>query len=311
MDAPLQKEKSLAFATKLVVNSRDVGKYLDWLTRLMMVGIERGVLSAEILPPHSKESGEWVLVQRFSSPDKIEAWLKSEGRKKLLNELSPYLESKEVALSESKDSDLGSVSIAVATHVKDGREKAYFDYERRYQSAQAKMPGYHGAYVQPPKNGSVGTWVTIIRYDTQKSMNHWFNSEERKKLVAESDNLVRSTDFKNVTTSYPGWFPTEAGEGPPNWKTALLILLGLYPSVMFVIQYVMPLLQGYPMAVNNFIGNILTVSFTTWVSMPLFIKFYNAWLFPTDKTPKWVGSVSIISLLIFYALEIAFFWRYF
>jgi antibiotic biosynthesis monooxygenase (ABM) superfamily enzyme len=228
-----------------------------------------------------------------------------------MGELSPYLESKEVTLAESIDPTGGSVSIAVVTHVKEGHEKEYFAYERKYQSAQARTPGYHGAYVQPPQKSTPGSWITIIRFATSKAMDQWFASNERKELIAESNLLVSSTDFQNVATSFPGWFPSEAkaGEGPPNWKTALLILLGLYPSVMLVIKYFLPLMHGFFPALNNFIGNILTVAFTTWVTMPLFIKIYKSWLFPNPTTPKWVSPLSMLSLIFFFLLEIAFFWR--
>lgn len=317
MNAPIEKEASIALVTKLQVISQDVGKYLDWLARLMMQGVETsGVLSAETIPPVSSGGNEWVLVLRFRSQPQIDAWLQSDAHRRLFDELSPYLQNKEVAISEAADltyASRGGISVAVVTQVKEGYEKAYCAFESRYQSAQARSPGYYGAYVQPPLNGAAGTWVTVIRFDSQKAMEQWFESNERKSLLAESDKIVSSMNFQNVTTSFPGWFRSEAksGEGPPNWKTALLILLGLYPSVMVVILYFLPLVQAYPAALDNFIGNILTVAFTTWVTMPFFIYVYKSWLFPKENTPWWVSPVSIFSLLFFFAIEVAFFWRYF
>lgn len=299
--------------TKLEMHSADVGKYLDWLARLMMLGVESsGALSAEIIPP-SSEGSAWVLMQRFYTPEQIEEWLKSDVHQTLMNELKPYLDSKEVTLSEERDPTGGNISVAVVTRVKPGNEKEYFAFEGKYQSAQARMPGYHGAFVQPPLKNSPDSWTTIIRFGSPQAMDQWFASDERKKLMAESTKLVSSTKFQNVATSFPGWFPSEAtgDQGPPNWKTALLILLGLYPSVMLVIIFLMPLLKAYPLALDNFLGNILTVSFTTWISMPLFILIYKAWLFPSENSPRWINTIAIISLIIFFALEVAIFWRYF
>lgn len=285
------------FVTKLEVRTPEAGKYLDWLARLMMQGVESaGALSGEI-----SFAKEWVLVQQFSTQELIEAWLSSAERKKLMTELAPDLGSGKVALSEGLDPNYGFASVAVVTQVKKGQERDYFALESKYQAAQARTAGYRGAYVQHKG----GNWTTLIRFDSPEAMEKWFSSEERKKLVAAADHLVKSTAFHTVATSFPGWFPAEApGEGPPNWKTALLILLGLYPSVMLVILFLLPLLKGYPLAVNNFIGNIITVAITTWVTMPLFIKLYKAWLFPTQSTPPWVDWVSLGSLIIFFALEI-------
>lgn len=314
MNAPIQKETTLALVTKLELNSCDASKYLDWLARLMMLSVESSrVLNAEISPLGATQ---WILEQRFYTPAQIDEWLNSSEHRKLMEELKSDVDSKKVVISETIDSSYafkGGISVAVATRVKDGHEKAYFTHERKYQSAQARKPGYRGAYVQPPTSNTPGVWVTIIRFDSTQAMNQWMTSDERKKLMSESDSLVSSTDYRNVTTSFPGWFPTEAkpGEGPPNWKTALLILLGLYPSVMLVIKYFLPLMQGYSPALNNFIGNIMTVAFTTWVTMPLFIKLYKSWLFPNEHTPTWINLVSVLSILFFLALEVAVFWRFF
>lgn len=283
--------------TKLVVHSSETGKHLDWLARLMMQSVESsGVVSAEIY----SVGKEWMLLQQFYTQKQIDAWLASDGRKKLMREL----DSREVTVTESQDeafANMGCVSVAIATRVKKGQEDIYFDFERKYQVAQANAPGYRGAYLQPPTKGMAGIWTTIIRFDSPKSMDQWINSEERKKIVQESEQLVSSTDIQEVTTSFPGWFSTGSA-GPPNWKTALLILLGLYPSVMLVVIYLLPHMKGYPTAVNNFIGNTITVAITTWLTMPLFIKIYQSWLFPTVSTPKWVDPVSVLSLVILFAL---------
>lgn len=313
---PASKEPEPTLVTKLTVHSLDYSKHLEWLTRLMMAGIGSAeVLSAEIFPPLAGTT-EWTLIQHFSTQEQLQVWLKSPQHQELKDELKAPLDRHEVAIAEliePTDAICGSLSLAVVTHVRPGQEKAYYAYEIDYQSAQAQAPGFRGAYVQPPKKGGAGTWVTILRFDSEKAMNQWLSSEERKKLVLAARAFVRSTDFHNVTTSFPGWFSSEVGSStdPANWKIAMLILLGLYPSVMLVILYLLPLMQGSSMAVNNFIGNILTVAFTTWISMPLFIKMYKSWLFPDEKTPTWVAPVSVLSIFFFFALEVAFFWRFF
>ena len=89
----------------------------------------------------------------------------------------------------------------------------------------------------------------------------------------------------------------------------MLILLGLYPIVMLEIRYLNPALHGVPAAAANFIGNIISVALTTWVTMPLAIKAFTPWLFPKKETPTWVSPVSFALLLVIFALEIALLWR--
>lgn len=303
--------------TKLEVLSLDLATHLDWLTRFMMGAIECAELSSAEISPLVSARKVWILVQHFSTVEQMLDWLKSTQHQTLLNELKPYLDTGEVDLSESMGATAsigGSTSLAVVTQVKKGQENAYLAYEKNYQSAQARASGFRGAYVQPPKKGAAGNWVTILRFDSPKAMDRWLASEERKQLLVEAEPFVHSTDFHPVTTSFPGWFSTEVattGQDPPNWKIALLILLGLYPSVMLAIKYILPLMHGVTPALSNFIGNILTVAFTTWVTMPICIKLYRSWLFPTKETSKWVHIVSIVSLLIFFVIEIVLFGGFF
>ena len=236
-----QNETGFTLTTKLEIRTPDVPRHLDWLTRFMMASVESsGVLSAELLPsPSVLKTPIWTLAERFHTAEQIEAWLDSEPHRQLMNELEPYLKRREVVLSTSRDpTSGGSISVAVVTRVKEGQEAAYLAYERQYQAAQAIAPGYHGAYVQPPaipnhppSKGGAGTWITILRFDSPQAMDQWFASEARHTLLAECQPFVQSTDFHPVTTSFPSWLPEEvSGEGPSNWKMALLILLGTLPQ---------------------------------------------------------------------------------
>jgi uncharacterized protein len=301
--------------TKLEVHAGDVGARIDWLVRLMMAAVESsGVLSAEILPPTVSNQMHWTLVQCFHNEQQVQNWQASAQRARLLAELAPDLEKKEISISEAVDAgygSVGSVAVAVVTKVKPGLESVYLECEGKFQVAQSRYPGYRGVYVQPPTSNTPGMWTTLIRFESPASFQTWFNSQERKKLLEASDQLVSSTDYQHVGTSFPGWFPSDSAgsKGPPNWKTAMLILLGLYPIVMLEIRFLMPVLHGLPPALANFIGNSISVMLTTWLTMPLFIKLFKQWLFPTAQTAKWIAVGGTLACLLIYALLIALLWR--
>jgi uncharacterized protein len=308
-------QSALVHILRMDIHSGDVVKYVDWLARLMMVGIESSlVLSAEIIPPADAGTGQWTLVQRFYSAAGIETWRQCEPRRKLLEELAANLNNNELSLTETTDISygfVGSVAVAIVTHVKPGQEAEYRECERNFQSAQVKYPGYRGAYIQPPTTGTAGIWTTLIRFDSPDSLDNWFSSKERKMLLEKSEQVVSSTDYQMVNTSFPGWFPSqsEGRKGPPNWKAAMLILLGLYPIVILEIRFLMPMLHEVKPALANFAGNILSCALTTWVTMPICIKLFNSWLFPSANTPKWMNAAGIIILVCLYAAEIALLWR--
>lgn len=310
-----QSAANTVHLTKLSVKSGDVGEHVDWLTRLMMVGVGSGaVLSAEIIPSNSPDENVWTLVQRFHENQLLDEWQTNVDRLKLMEELTAKIESNEIALTEAISSSygtVGSVAVAIVTHVKSGLETTYREFEKQFQSAQAKRRGYRGVYLQPPTKKTPNVWTTLIRFDSPDALDEWFVSGERRKLLELSDPVVNSTDYQTVTGSFPGWFPAqEKGQkGPPNWKTAMLILLGLYPIVMLEIRFLNPTLHSLPSAIANFIGNTISVALTTWVTMPLLIKAFTPWLFPKKETPAWVSPLSFALLLAFFVLEIALLWR--
>ena len=298
--------------TTLEVITGDVSEHVDWLARLMMTGVENwGVLSAEIIPPSSNKA-DWSLVQRFQSDEELARWTDSPARKAFWTEVAPDLESGRLKLAESTTEAFGtagSVAVAIVTKVKPGNEQKYCECEGRFQRAQARRPGYRGVYVQPPTSGTPGLWTTLLRFDSPEALDAWFHSPERLKLLGELETIVSSTEYQRVATSFPGWFPQADGAktGPPNWKTAMLILLGLYPIVMIEIRYLLPQLHALNPALAGFIGNVLSVGATTYLTMPASIKLFNKWLFPANKQTSLNGPVVIAVLLLAYACEIFFF----
>ena len=171
---------------------------------------------------------------RFADSARLEAWRKSETWHRLLEDAAPLLAEKSSIEVEVKEAEGGSgVVEVIITQVKPGKEAAYREWETRIQQAQSKFPGYRGSYVQPPVSGELG-WTTLMRFDTAKQLDTWLKSPERAALVKEAESLVDYAHLQRMGTSFPGWFPTDpkTGKGPPNWKAAMLVLLGLFPIVM-------------------------------------------------------------------------------
>jgi uncharacterized protein len=115
----------------------------------------------------------------------------------------------------------------------------------RIQVAQAKYGGYRGMYLQPPAEKD-GLWTAIIRFDTAEHFEAWMNSPERAELLSESKVFIEQEQLLRLATSFPGWVPINplTGKGPPNWKTALLVILGVFPVVMLEIRFLSPFLTS-------------------------------------------------------------------
>ena len=99
-------------------------------------------------------------------------------------------------------------------------------------------------YLQPP-TFTEGHWTTLLRFDTAAHLEAWLAAPERTKLLQESKAFIENEELMRLATSFPGWVPINpvTGKGPPDWKTALLILLGLYPIVVIELRFLNPILR--------------------------------------------------------------------
>ena len=179
------------------------------------------------------------------------------------------------------------------------------------QSAQAKYPGYKGTFLQPPDEKG-GFWTTIMRFDSAAHLEGWMNAPERKEMLSESKAFIEHEQLTRLATSFPGWFPTDpkTGKGPPNWKAGMLVLLGLFPIVMLEARFLSPRTAGLNPSLAMFIGNVLSVAGTTYLTMPVFIKALKWWLLPGPDAPKSVHLKGTLLVCALYALSVAIFWKF-
>lgn len=269
-----------------------------------------GFVSSDIMPP-SEHDDRWTLFLNFDSQEHLAAWQKSGERAAVLAELVPLMiggDLGEVMQAEDDGRPETAATQVIFSQVKPGLEGGYREWATRMQQAQAHFPGYQGMYFQPPAPGGTH-WITMLRFDTAEHLNAWLASPERAEMLKEAGAFVEREELLRLATSFPGWvrINPETGKGPPDWKTALLVLLGLYPIVSLEIRYLMPFLTGLNPAVSNFIGNVLSVAATSFLTMPYFVRLFDWWLFSdTNPNPR-ANATGLGILAAIFAVEIAFF----
>ena len=275
-----------------------------------------GFISSDVIPPTGPDSNEWTIVLNFRSEEELAAWQRSSERGKLLSEIAPLLEGGslgEVAqLDRPGEPPESNVTEVIFSKIKPGMDNTYREWAVRIQAAQAKYTGYRGMYLQPPSEIG-GLWTTIIRFDTSQHLEAWMNAPERAALLHESKDFIEQEQLMQMATSFPGWVPIDplTGKGPPNWKTALLVILGLFPMVMLEIRFLGPILSAFGLQTSpaTFVTNCINVTTTTYVTMPLFIRCFGWWLFNDKKGPAWVEPAGLSLLVALCALLVGAFWN--
>ena len=262
-----------------------------------------GYISSDIMPP-DEHSDMWTIVLNFRSTPELTTWQQSTERAALIGELLPLVtggDFGQVMNPETRDAAHPETTVTqvILSQVKPGMEDAYREWCARIQEAQARYPGYRGMYLQPP--GSNGShWTTMLRFDTTEHLEGWLAAPERAKLLHESKAFIEKEELMRLATSFPGWVPINplTGKGPPDWKTALLVLLN-------------PLLRGFNSSLATFIGNTLSVAGTTFITMPVFVRAFGWWLFLDKTSAKWATPAGLCILSGLFVVEVALFWRFF
>lgn len=205
----------------------------------------------------------------------------------------------------------GEVHEVIFSKVKPGEHERYSQWAERMREAQRESAGYIGSLLQPPDDPD-GFWTTIIRFDSSANLEQWMRSSRRYTLLQEAKSFVEVEHLSKVKSSFPGWFPTDpvTGQGPPNWKAALLVLLGLFPIVMLEMKYLSPLLTAFGLhaSVATFLGNMLSVALTSFVTMPICVRLFDWWLFP-KRRPGTITAFGIALLIVLFAAEIVLLWH--
>lgn len=274
-----------------------------------------GFISSDIIPADDGDSREWTVIVNFEEKEEFLSWESSAERNAVMGEVSALLEGggfTDTHIIEGERQQQGTTATEVIfSKVRKGQGDGYREWAARIQAAQARFPGYRGAYLQPPARDEEGHWMTIIRYDTPAHLNAWMSSPERAELIKESEAFIESEELLRFSSAFPGWVPLDptTGEAPANWKTAMLVLLGLFPIVVLELKYLTPVLNAFHLNVSlaTFIGNVISVALTSFVTMPLFVRWFRWWLLPQKNRARasWLGSALIC---LIYAIEVFVLW---
>lgn len=276
----------------------------------LVIGKFPGYVSGDMIAP-AEGSHEWTIMLNFRTAADAEAWRNSKERLQLLGEGQKFLEGGtfgEVVETEGKAPER-NVTEVIFSKIKAGQEDGYREWAARMQAAQAEYPGYQGMFLQPPEEKG-GMWTTILRFDSAAHLEGWMNSPERQEMLKESKAFIEHEQLTRLTTSFPGWVPIQSSTGkpPPDWKAAVLVLLGLFPIVMLEMKYLNPILEALkiPTSPSVFIGTFISVSLTSFATMPLFVRWFDWWLFPKEAHATAKGNAILIGL---FALEILILWK--
>ncbi len=269
-----------------------------------------GFVSLEFLAPGEQQQ-KWLVVQRFSSMSDALLWQDSTESHGLMDDLKKYSVNNGIHETMTQESAVqNGVTEILITQVHPHKEQAYREWSAKIHQVEAKFPGFRGVYVQSPRE-KLGHWITLLQFDSIQNLDQWLKSSERESLLKESNTLISTLENNRIISPYIGWFASIAkvGEIPPVWKQTMLVLLVLFPIVMFELKFLSPLTSGLNSSVGTFIGNAISVTLIAYPMMPIALWFLSWWLMPKRNQKLWT-LLGTLLLLILYLIEILLFWHF-
>ena len=277
-----------------------------------------GFIAAEINRPTAVQR-DWVIVYRFDSMAHVGAWLNSATRQELLLDAEQYFDgpgTQQVIGGRGRQSD-PLVTVVVTHRVDPADTDEFLEWQERLRLAENTFPGFRGTELFRPVEGIQEEWTALYRYSTAEDLDRWLVSDERKQLLADGEKF-KDYQSRTVDNSFGNWFAfddTGAQAAPPsNFKTALAVWVGVYPTVVLIALALWPL--KLHLWVNLLIGNLLSSLALSYFVMPYFVNpLLKNWLRPPPHVSvaktNWRGFATVFVVMsafsaIFYFLTITF-----
>jgi antibiotic biosynthesis monooxygenase (ABM) superfamily enzyme len=95
----------------------------------------------------------------------------------------------------------------------------------------------------------------------------------------------------------------------PSWKTAMLLLMVLYPMVMLQSKFVAPMFGrlGMEQWLSVWLGQVLMVALMQWWLMPTVSSWCRRWLDPIDGAGLRISLRGAVIAVIVYVVSLTVF----
>ena len=129
------------------------------------------------------------------------------------------------------------------------------------------------------------TYTVIIRFDTAENLQAWMMSPQRRRLIEYVRPLLASDDDFLIRSGLDFWFTPDGAQAklPAAWKQWLATWSAIFPLVLIVPLFVLPLLRVFGIPSNHYIDTLavtgVVVSLMVFVVMPRYTRLLSRWLF--------------------------------
>lgn len=185
---------------------------------------------------------------------------------------------------------------------------AFVAWQHDIAEAAATFAGYQGSELYPPVEGT-DDWVLVIQFDDHAALQAWLGSPIRAERLAQLPAELQEHRLETMPAGFGSWVADVAGRRPriPHWKSFLLVLVGLYPTVMVLSIVLSPRTEPLGLALAVLVGNVVSVAFLEWIGMPSLNRLLGPWLRARGREARVVTAVGLLGIVAALAVMAAAF----
>jgi antibiotic biosynthesis monooxygenase (ABM) superfamily enzyme len=297
----------------------DAGRFTAWARSLLAAAATHDGFAGGAVEVPAEPGFDWVISTAFDTVAQLDAWLDGPVRRQLLAD-------GRVEGAHRAHADLvlrgpeppGAGTGVLEQLVEPGRVEEFRAAQRRLVQLSSTFPGFVGAAVVPVTGPDAADpegatrWWSILRFRTGEQLAGWMHSRERAAALPELRSAL-GEEFTDVSASTPFGSIVRVHDGrtrtTPEWKSAALVLLVLYPTVMLLSRFVGPVLAdwGTPQWLAMWLSQILSVGLMTYLFMPWVTGWFRRWLDPIDGAGRRTTLIGLLVVLVVYAVSLGLF----
>ncbi|SNT51597.1 antibiotic biosynthesis monooxygenase [Rhodococcoides kyotonense] len=271
-----------------------------------------GFVSAVVSTPVA-DGFDWASAVTFDSEEHLHGWLDGGERASLLRSGAKTGHTRVSTDLLIVDGHAPSTGVGIIAHdVVDGRQHDFLRSQEELVALSSGFSGFEGAVLIGPADAKESRWTSVLRFRTDRQLSEWMQSDTRhqalpmlrKQLVGEFSVITHSTPFGSIVRVEDG-----KARVTPDWKTAMLVLLVLYPTVMTLSRFLGPLLDdlGAEPWLSMWLSQICSVGLMTYFFMPSVTGWFRRWLDPIDGASRTVSFVGALIVVAVYAATLGLF----
>ena len=185
----------------------------------------------------------------------------------------------------SEQAELEGSTVVIKHRVRKDCEADYEAWISEISPVARDFPGYLDLHIVVPVAGLTDTYTLILRFDAEDKLRNWMYSPERTALIEKVEPLLVTGDDFYIQSGLDFWFTPQGAKAqvPTRWKQFLITWSAIFPLVLGVPLFVVPLLQAVGLTGNHYLNTFAVtgtiVALMVYVIMPRYTRLVHRWLF--------------------------------